>query len=180
MFQLWTYIPYRQRNMREMQLDENLRKDAQGSWSITFRGEQLKIATKRGKINVFHLPFPHKLVPILEEYLKTWRPLLLQRALEPSPYVFLTQNGTPYQRPILSRSTSQIVYRYTGKHWHPHIVRTVWATEWIQKTHGDFYTAAIMLNDRLETVIAKYTHLMEEDVAEKAYRLIDERNGQGK
>jgi hypothetical protein len=37
-----------------------------------------------------------------------------------------------------------------------------------------------MLNDKLETVIARYTHLLEEDVAEKAYRLIAERNGQGK
>jgi len=179
MFQLWYYIPYRQRNMREMQLDENLHKDAQGSWSITFRGEQLKVATKRGQINVFHLPFPDKLVPLLEEYLKTWRPLLLQRALQPSLNVFLTQNGTPYQRPILSKSTSQIVYRYTGKHWHPHIVRTVWATEHIRKT-GDFYGAAYMLNDRLETVFSNYAHLRDENVAENIYRLLDEHNGQGK
>ena len=73
----------------------------------------------------------------------------------------------------------RLVYSYTGKRWHPHIIRTVWATEHIRKT-GDFYGAAIMLNDRLETVMAKYTHLVEEDVAEKIYRLIDERNGQGK
>jgi hypothetical protein len=62
----------------------------------------------------------------------------------------------------------------------PHIIRSVWATEWIRKTHGDFYTAAIMLNDRLETVIATYAHLLEEDVAEKAYRLLEECNRQGK
>ena len=37
-----------------------------------------------------------------------------------------------------------------------------------------------MLNDRLETVIANYAHLLEEDVAEKAFRLLEERNGQGK
>ena len=43
-----------------------------------------------------------------------------------------------------------------------------------------FYTAAVMLNDRLETVIANYAHLLEEDVAEKADRIIEERNGQGK
>jgi hypothetical protein len=35
-----------------------------------------------------------------------------------------------------------------------------------------------MLNDRLETVIANYSHLFEEDVAEKAYRVIEARNGQ--
>ena len=34
-----------------------------------------------------------------------------------------------------------------------------------------------MLNDRIETVIANYAHLLEEDVTEKVYRLIEERNG---
>jgi hypothetical protein len=34
-----------------------------------------------------------------------------------------------------------------------------------------------MLNDKLETVIANYAHLLEEDVAEKADRLHDERSG---
>ena len=180
MLRLWTYIPYRQRNMREMQLGEHLHKDPQGAWRITFRGEQLKVATKRGRANVFDLPFPETLVPLLEDYLATWRPVLLTKASHPDNHVFLTYHGTPYQRNALTLTTKQLVYRYTGKEWHPHIIRTVWATEWIQKTHGDFYTAAIMLNDRLETVIAQYTHLLEEDVAEKAYRLLEERNGQGK
>jgi hypothetical protein len=180
MLQLWTYIPYRSRNMREMRLGDNLHKDAQGHWRITFRGEQLKIGSKRGNTNVFDLPFPSQLVPVLEDYLAIWRPLLLSKAAYPSPYVFLSQIGTVYQVGPFNRITSHLVGRYTGKHWHPHIIRTVWATEWIRKTHGDFYTAAIMLNDKLETVIAKYTHLLDEDVAEKAYRLIEERNVQGK
>jgi hypothetical protein len=180
MFRLWCYRPYRQRNMREMQLDENLHKDAHGKWFITFRGEQLKVASKRGRSNEFNLQFPNALVPVLEEYLNVWRPILVGKAGHSSPYVFLTQHGTPYNVRTLNTTTGAIVYRYTGKHWHPHIVRTVWATEWIRKTHGDFYTAAVMLNDKLETVIANYAHLLEEDVAEKADRLIHERNGQGK
>jgi hypothetical protein len=188
MLRLWTFRPYRSRNMREMQLGENLHQDAQGLWRITFRGEQLKVATKRGQANIFDLPFPQDLVPLLEDYLDTWRPILLRGrtnresppSLEPNPYVFLTSNATPYNYQNLKQSTKDIVYRYTGKHWHPHIIRTVWATEWIKKTHGDFYTAAIMLNDRLDTVITKYTHLLEEDVAEKADRLIAERNGHAK
>ena len=180
MLRLWTYIPYRQRNMREMQLGEHLHKDRDGQWRITFRGEQLKIATKRGRTNVFDLPFPETLVPLLEDYLATWRPILLTKASHPENHVFLTKHGNPYDPDSLRRVTKHLVYRYTGKDWHPHIVRTVWATEWIQKSHGDFPTAAIMLNDRLETVIANYAHLQEENVAEKAYRLIEERNGQGK
>ena len=78
----------------------------------------------------------------------------------------------------LTRKCTTLVYRYTEKHWHPHTIRTVWTTEWIRKTHGDFYTAAIMLNDRLETVIANYAHLLKDDMAEKAYRLIEERYNQ--
>src|SRR5215471_4879024 len=69
-FRLWTYIPYRSRNIREMQLNENLHKKADGCWWITFRGEQLKVASKRGRPNIFDLPFPPALVPLLEAYLQ--------------------------------------------------------------------------------------------------------------
>jgi site-specific recombinase XerD len=180
MLRLWTYIPYRQRNMREMLLGTNLHKDAHGHWRITFRGDQLKVAIKRGQTNVFDLPFPKALVPALEEYLAVWRPILLTKLISPTDEhsVFLTQRGRPYNRKTLRQALRPIIYSYTGKHWHPHIIRTVWATEWIRNS-GDFHTAAIMLNDHLETVIANYSHLLEEDVAEKAYRRIDQRNGQG-
>jgi len=179
MLQLWTYIPYRQRNMREMQLDTNLYKDTQGHWRIKFHGEQLKIARRRGKTNVFDLRFPPQLVPVLEDYLTLWRPILLARAGHPDPHVFLTQFGNVYNRNALGSTTSHIVYRYTGKHWHPHVIRTVWATEMIRKGLN-FLDVAEMLNDKLETVIANYAHLLHGDVAEKVYRLIDEPNGQGK
>jgi hypothetical protein len=179
MLRLWTYIPYRQRNMREMELGKHLYKDTEGKWRITFRADELKIASKRGRTNVFDLPFPDTLVPILETYLALWRPILLTRASHPEQehHVFLTQNGTPFQEKVLAYALRMLVYSYTGKHWHPHIIRTVWATEWLRNS-GDFHTAAIMLNDTLETVISNYSHLLEEDVAEKAYRLIDARTGQ--
>src|SRR4029453_7379153 len=83
MLRLWTYIPYRSRNMREMRLGDNLRKDTQGHWRITFHPEQLKIARKRGKDNVFALPFPPQLIPVLEDYLALWRPILLAKAGHP-------------------------------------------------------------------------------------------------
>jgi hypothetical protein len=35
-----------------------------------------------------------------------------------------------------------------------------------------FLTAAIMLNDCLQTVIKSYAHLLHEDVAEKAYQWV--------
>ena len=41
----------------------------------------------------------------------------------------------------------------TGKRFYPHIVRTMWATEYLKETQ-DFQTAATMLGDQLRTVIA--------------------------
>jgi hypothetical protein len=179
MFRLWTYIPYRRRNMCEMQLGENLRKDPDGHWRITFRGEQLKIATKRGRLNVFDLPFPPTLVPVLEDYLAIWRPVLLSNSSHAENHVFLTRRGNPFSPNALTLTSKYLVYRYTGKHWHPHMIRTVWATEWI-RNGGDFFKAAVMLNDTLKTVIANYAHLRDENVAEEVYAMLDRRNGQGK
>jgi len=175
-FRLWTFRPYRQRNIREMKLDENLYKDTNGNWRIKFVGEQLKVAARKGKINIFDLPFPTELVPDLETYLNVWRPILAGKADHKYSNVFLTRYGTPWiENRKFYLSTKLHVHRYLGKHFNPHMIRTVWATEWIKNTRGDFYTAAVMLNDRLETVIANYAELLEEDVAEKADKLITER-----
>jgi len=175
-FRLWTFRPYRQRNIREMKLDENLYRDTHGNWRIRFAGEQLKIATKNGKINTFDLPFPTELVPDLETFLNVWRPILAKRTSHKYSNVFLNRDGNPWIRNTGLHASARLhIHRYLGKHFHPHMIRTVWATEWIKNTHGDFYTAAVMLNDKLETVIANYSELLEEDVAEKADKLITER-----
>lgn len=170
MLRLWTYRPYRQRNMREMALGDNLYQDAAGHWRIRFAGEQLKVAVKQGQPNVFDLPFPTALVPQLEAYLQIWRPLLTQRTPTPSSAVFLSRNGTPFgDSKAFRMSLRNTVYAYTGQLWHPHIVRTVWATEWIRST-GNFYKAAIMLNDTLDTVIKTYAHLLDTNVADEVDR----------
>jgi hypothetical protein len=52
------------------------------------------------------------------------------------------------------------------------MIRTVWTTEYIRET-GDFFNAAIMLNDTLETVIKTYAHLRDENVATKVYQWVD-------
>jgi hypothetical protein len=94
-----------------MRLGDNLRKDPQGHWCIIFQSEQLKIARKRGKDNILNLAFPLPLIPILEDYLTLWRPILLAKAGHPDTHVSLTQYGTPYRKSILNRTTSTIVYK---------------------------------------------------------------------
>jgi hypothetical protein len=172
MLRLWVHIPYRQRNMREMKLDQNLYRTPEGQWRIRFAGEQLKIATKRGQPNIFDLPFPPTLVPTLDTYLRTWRPILTRRTN--AAQVFLNQRGEPFTQHAIATTVQGHIYSFTGLRWHPHMIRTTWATEWI-KTHGDFMTAAIMLNDRLDTVIKSYAHLLEENVAEKAFEWVQNR-----
>jgi hypothetical protein len=174
---LWVYIPYRQRNMREMRLHENLYQDTHGLWRIRFAREQLKIAMKQGRPNIFDLPFPPALVPTLETYLQSWHPRLVAGTASAAPLLFPTTRGTPYNATHFNQATQEVVYAYTGQYWHPHIVRSVWATEWIRTTRGDFYTAAVMLNDKLDTVIKNYAHLLDEDVAEKAYSWVDTQVG---
>jgi hypothetical protein len=179
MLRLWTYIPYRQRNMREMQLTENLYRDPSSTWRIRFAGEQLKVAVKQGRPSVFDLPFPSALVPDLDTYLTTWRPILSQRTDNQFRHVFLSRDGTPFgNHHRLRVLVNLIVYRYTGKHWFPHLIRTTWATEWIRDKHpGDFYSAAEMLNDSLQTVITRYSYLLSDGIAEKVYARLDHDQG---
>jgi hypothetical protein len=170
-FQLWEYIPYRSRNMREMQLDTNLYR-RHGQWHLRFVGEQLKIGYKNGRLNEFDLPIPPRVVPYLETYLEVWRPLLLTHSADPNPYVLLTSTGRPYARSAFNTGLGGLVYSFTGKHWNPHMVRTVWATEKIL-AGVDFLRVAEMLNDRLETVVKRYAHLRQRNTAEEMYALID-------
>lgn len=177
LLQLWAFRPYRARNICEMGLTTNLYQDPSRAWRIRFAGEQLKVPVKNGKVNTFDLHFPLELVPTLETYLHVWRPILTGLTGHTHPHVFLNQHGKPYHRKSLALATKRIVFAYTGNpHWHPHIVRTVWATEFIRET-GDFYTAAVLLNDTLKTVTATYAHLRAEGIAEKADRLIAARLG---
>jgi hypothetical protein len=168
---LWCYIPLRSRNIREMKLGENLYL-AEGKWMLRFKGEQLKIAQKKGKENLLALPFPPDLVPLLQEYLQTWRPLLCVRDPDTQIVFPSKESGKAFQKNGLNASIKESVYRYTGKPFHPHLIRTIWATEYIRTT-GDFYGAAVMLNDRLETVVANYSHVMEHGIAEKAYAWVN-------
>jgi hypothetical protein len=152
---LWTLRPYRQRNMREMQLKKNLYRDAKGTWIMRFEGEQLKVGQKHGQLNTFTLPFPPDLIPQLEEYLQIWRPCLERLTNGRFPHVFLGRYGNPYNRHTLRNRVTDVLYRYTGKACHPHLIRTIWARRYPH--NGNVHRAAVLLNDRMETVVRRYS-----------------------
>jgi Phage integrase family len=167
MLRLWRWIPLRQRKMRELRPERNLYQ-AEGLWRLRFSGDELKVGRKQGRINALRAPFPLPLVPMLETYLRDWRPLLKPK----TAHLFLNAAGSPYTDDCLHQKTSRTVYSYTGKYWHPHIIRTVWATEWI-RSRGDFATVATMLGDSLETIIRNYAHLLAEEGVEKAFQWVE-------
>ena len=162
-------VPLRQRNIREMQLGTNLAQDpATGHWHLDFRGDQLKVSHRGAAVNTYQLDLTDYCpdwTALLEEWLGTYRPRLPHA--DTSPYVFLTQHGTPYRAEKLYESLAIPVARRTGIRFYPHLIRTIWATECLEQTR-DFQVAATMLGDTLAVVIKTYYDVVHKDQHAKA------------
>jgi hypothetical protein len=153
-------VPLRQRNVREMQLEKHLYNDPQTDhWHLDFRGDDLKIGHRGTQVNSYQLDltdFCEEFIPLLKEFLTEHRPKLPGAAT--SPLVFLTQYGTPYTQGALRKELSDAVAMRTNQRFYPHLIRTIWATECIEKTK-DYGIAAEMLGDTLGVVMKTYYHL---------------------
>jgi len=152
-------VPLRQRNIREMQLGTHLYKDQAGHWHLHFQGEDLKIGRRGEQINEYTInlsQYAEDWVPVLEEWLREYRPRL--PGATTSPLCFLTQRGRPFSKAHLGHEISTAVRMHTGVRFYPHLIRTIWATEYIEE-EGDYATAAEMLGDTLGVVIKTYYHL---------------------
>ncbi len=176
-------LPLRQRNLREMlwnpaipEQGRNLfRRD--GKWYIRFVGRELKISHVKGEVHRVDHEFPGDLVDLLEEWLSRWRPILLsfQKAscagrehLESGQeFVFLNSVGTPLTQQQVTWAFESATYKFTGVAMNPHMVRTIWATEYIKSTRN-FIDAAYMLGDTVETVLKSYAKLLDQDCEERA------------
>jgi site-specific recombinase XerD len=87
------------------------------------------------------------------------------------PYLFLTRAGNPFSTTTLRSVLSSTVLRYTNKRFYPHLIRTIWATEFISKTR-DFTTAAHMLGDTVQMVLKRYQEILEKDHQDKASQFL--------
>jgi hypothetical protein len=175
MLKLLVRVPLRQRNLRELRLETNLYKDTKtGHWHLHFSGDELKIGTRNGKINEYHVDmtdYRADFLPVLEEFLQVYRPRLLNPT--GSTLLFLTRSGKPFTKQSLGTELSYIVSRHTGQRFFPHLVRTIWATEYIKKSQ-DFATAAVMLGDTLKVVLATYFDILPKDHHAKSSAFLDE------
>jgi hypothetical protein len=168
MLRLLLRIPLRQRNIREMQLHRNLFQDAHKHWWLSFKGEELKVGHRGGKINTFSLDlttyFPD-LIDHLQEYLDVFRPRF-PNALT-SPYVFLTQFGSPFNDNTLCKDFEVLILKRTGERCYPHLLRTLWVSEFFT-AGGKPATAAYMLNDTPQTALQKYYEFMDANHLQEA------------
>lgn len=150
-------VPLRQRNIREMQLGKHLTQDRQtGHWHLEFRGDELKVGHRGAQINTYHVDLTEycpEWLPLLEEFLAVHRPKLPNAAT--SRFLFLSQHGIPYSSKTLHLDLSEIVAMRTGQRFYPHLVRSIWATEYLEKTQN-FTTAAVLLGDTVGTVMKTY------------------------
>jgi hypothetical protein len=164
---LMVRVPLRARNFCEMLLNRNLY-EHDGAWHLEFKGDELKVNQRQGRLNSFHLNLQEHapdIIPTLSEFLHTYRPKLPNADV--SSHVFLTHHGIPFCAKTLRQELSHLVYHRTNKRFYPHLIRTIWATEFIDST-GDFTTAAYMLNDRVQTVFQRYQVVLEKTQRQKA------------
>ena len=169
-------VPLRQRNVREMRLGHNLFADEHGRWWLHFEGDELKIGEKRGRANVYKRDLTEvcpDLLPVLEEWQRDYRPKLPGAAT--SPFVFLTYRGNPFTQRSLHEELGVAVARHTGKRFYPHLIRTIWTTEYLKsKEAPDFVTAAEMLGDEVGIVMRTYHDVVKKDQEAKVRAFLGE------
>jgi hypothetical protein len=183
-------IPFRQRNLREMLWNPRSPEDGQnlyrkhGVWRLRFRGNELKISELKGDVHSLEYEFPGDLVDLLEEWLDKWRPILVagqtgtdlgkERFVDDQQFVFLNYRGCPLGMKQVTEAFERTTFRFTGVSLNPHMVRTIYATEYIKATNN-FFDAAYMLGDTVETVLRSYAKLLDEDCAKRASSWITHR-----
>ena len=150
-------IPMRARNWSEMLLQTNLR-HINGGWVIHFEGDELKIRTRRGEMNVFEMEIPQDCVPALEEYLNVWRPLLPHANEDRHVLLSLRNGGGMLQPKFLYEKIKTHVYRFTGKRFYLHLLRTIFTSNMLS-SGMDINSVAYGLNDTPATVLKSYNEM---------------------
>lgn len=185
-------IPFRQRNLREMLWNPQNPENGQnlylrhGSWHLRFSGLELKIPFVKGAVHSVEHEFPSDLVSLLEEWLRRWRPIQLlgqktrHRGSECSrngqELVFLNMAGGPLVANGVNETFNRATYKFTGIAVNVHMIRTIWATEYIKDTKN-VVDAAFMLGDTVETVLKSYAKLLDQDCGKRASEWVTKRLG---
>jgi hypothetical protein len=157
---LWLVtLPWRQRNIRQCQLGHNLFKAKlspfdtiarplwvrerlranpdEEFWQFHFR----EIETKTG--GDVRSILPRRLVPLLEEYLNKFRPVV-QRGKDPGT-LFLTQSGRRFTDQGFAEVVSTLTLRHKNRRVTPHLFRDIVAYWWLEHHPQDYLTLSKLL-----------------------------------
>lgn len=158
-FRLGVETPLRIRNWGEMRWGQNLYKNAKGKWEVHFKGEELKVSRRGPRTNVYK----HTYSDDACEWIERWRAelrLFLGDDFETlCPYVF--PSGDFHNRPChldaLRRSLRGLSLEILGREFHPHLIRSIVASNVINELGGDgLGLAAELLGDTVEEVMKTY------------------------
>jgi integrase len=105
------------------------------------------------------------LIDHLQEYLTLFRPRFPNAST--SPYVFLTRSGAPFNPCTFWEDFTMLVLKRTGKRCYPHLLRTLWVSEFFTDG-GKPATAAYMLNDTVQTALLRYQEFMDANHLQEA------------
>ena len=106
-----------------------------------------------------------ELQPLLEEYLTLWRPRL---APPGEDHVFLSQTGRPLRTSQVTNAVKRATWRLTGIPVTPHLIRDIWATEYLKAHPGDAATVAARLGNTIEVIYKRYAHLLDGEADARA------------
>jgi hypothetical protein len=75
--------------------------------------------------------------------------------------------GAPLTSEKVNQAFTRATYKFTGIAVNVHMIRTIWATEYIKDTKN-VVDAAFMLGDTVETVLKSYAKLLDQDCGKRA------------
>ena len=156
----WAFARYRADNTG------NLYRTAK-AWRVRFKPEDFKNPHGAAGDGPYDVELPRRAWPVIDEYLKDARPVLLRGAA--SDY-FVVGGRTPGHAPwngidaVIRRISRQY---FTGRpSLGPQAFRKLVATFWLKQSPRNYPVVAKLLNDRIATVIAAYAFLDTEEAFE--------------
>jgi integrase len=179
-------LPWRQRNLRECRIgikseranlfnaeieqwdsvakpkwvEEKLRVNPREKfWQYHFREDETKNGREVRSI------LPRRLVPLLENYLEHYRPLLIE-GNDPGT-LFVNKDGVPLNDARMETLVSKLTLRHAGRRVTPHIFRDIWAYWWLSGHPEDYLTVSKKLWHRsLQTTLRIYGCKFDESQAD--------------
>jgi hypothetical protein len=164
-----------------------LRKKANGNYEYVFTSDHFKNLTETDK-NLYRADFPENLNTLLEEYLALREKVL---GTEDNPFLFISKNrvavnmkvvggsgskskniGKGLSATAISDVLSNFSYKYAPFRTYKfkgHAFRHIVATGYLKDNPESYFVVAQLLHDKLETVIARYSH-NQTDVGLKKHR----------